>query len=333
MAPPFGGSLRRCQCGLPYREPSLPFPPRLAMEGGSWEPPIGGGTSEGGMAMWRWLLVGGVVLAVAACGDESASTEGPDSSASASSVSSTLADTVSGETAASTSVDVPKVESLPMCREVDRPTAPEDWYADSPVYVGDEMPIEEVRRFAAGFVGYQNIWIDPRHNGWISVGFVDGDVAAYQTALEEEFPGVGVVAVELPYSHAQLDVIQGRIRAALPRDMNASMSEVRGVVAVWVGRLTPERIAIVDEIAGDDPVCLEGLDPVATPEAGPQQADGEGWVYLAVLDSMVAQRPTIAADTDSFGQLWEEFLGLLWERPGVDMTRCRQPGNPRRCAC
>ena len=204
-----------------------------------------------------------------------------------------------------------------MCYEVGYPTAPEDWYADTPVYVGNEMPVDEVRRFASGWPGYQNIWIDRRHNGWISVGFVDGDVATYQAALEERFPDVGVVAVEMPYSRAQLDEIQKRITGALPDDMDVSGYEARGVVRVWVGRLTPEYVANVEEVAGDDPVCLEGLDPVRTPEAGPQQPGGDGWVYLGVVNHALTDRPTVAADAASFNELWEQ-LGADGTLPSAD---------------
>jgi len=271
---------------------------------------------KGGMSMWRRLLVAGVVLSVAACGGVSASTEGSSSTAATSSAAPTAEDVAAS--ASSETVNVPAVGHVPMCDEVSEPTAPEDWYADSPVYVGNEMPVEEVRQFASGLPGYENIWIDRSHNGWISVGFVDADVAAVQTALEEEFPGAGVVAVAMPYSYTQLDEIRRRISDALPEDMDASnMFETRGVVAVWVGRLTPERIAIAEQAIGDDPACLEGRDPATTPAPGPQQTEGDGWVYLAVVDSTMAERPTIAADANSLDQLWEH-LGVAGTPPSVD---------------
>lgn len=207
---------------------------------------------------------------------------------------------------------------LPMCEQVGYPTAPEDWYEDSPLYVGNEMPIEEVQAFASSLEGYENYWIDRDHNGWVTVGFVDADVAAHQAVLEEEFPDVGVVAVEMPYTYEELDRIRRRIAAALPEDIDASnMYEARGVVSVWVGRLTPDRIEVVEEIVGDDPACLEGMDPATTPEPGPQRQGGDGWVYLAVVDSMVRDRPTVVADAASLSQLWEE-LGADGPPPTVD---------------
>lgn len=84
-----------------------------------------------------------------------------------------------------------------MCEDVGHPTAPEDWYADSPIYAGNDMPIEQVRSFASGLAGYENIWIDREHNGWVTVGFVDADVQSHQRLLEEEFPNAGVVSHSL----------------------------------------------------------------------------------------------------------------------------------------
>ena len=53
------------------------------------------------------------------------------------------------------------------CEDIDVPHAHEDWYADTPIYVGNEMPIDEVREFAHTLDGFQGIWIDRGHNGWI----------------------------------------------------------------------------------------------------------------------------------------------------------------------
>lgn len=200
--------------------------------------------------------------------------------------------------------------TLPMCDEVGYPTAPEDWYADSPVYVGNEMPIEEVRAFASALEGYETIWIDREHNGWVTVGFVDADVTAHQALLVDEFPDAGVVAVEMPYTYSELDRVRERINDELASDMNAlNMFEARGVVIVWVGLLTPERIAIAEGVVGDDPACLEGMDPATTPEPGPQPASGDGWIYLAVVDSMVGDRPTVIADVESQQELWDDLGG------------------------
>lgn len=215
-----------------------------------------------------------------------------------------------------------------MCEQVGYPTAPEDWYADSPLYVGNEMPIEEVQAFASSLEGYENYWIDRAHKGWVTMGFVDADVATHQAALEEEFPDIGVVAVEMPYTYEELDRIRRRIAEALPEDMDASnMYEARGVVSVWVGRLTPERIAVAEGIVGEAPACLEGTDPDTTPEPGPQPAGGKGWAYLASVDSTVGDWPMIITDGVFLEEVWDE-LAADGTPPQVDFDRHIVVGFP-----
>ncbi len=134
------------------------------------------------------------------------------------------------------------------CEDIDVPHAPEDWYAETPVYVGNEMPIDEVRAFATTLEGFRDVWIDRDHNGWIGVGFDDADVEAHQTALAAEFPGVGVVAVDMPYTAAELEELSQDLQSRLPDGMEtASIYEVQGFIEIWVGRLTPENIAAVSE--------------------------------------------------------------------------------------
>ena len=55
-------------------------------------------------------------------------------------------------------------------------------YHDDPVYVGNEQPIEKVKTWARGRPGYQDIWLDRDHFGWIAVAFT-GDAAAHQEEL------------------------------------------------------------------------------------------------------------------------------------------------------
>jgi hypothetical protein len=219
----------------------------------------------------------------------------------------------------STGAKEPTADGLPLCEEVGYPTAPEDWYADAPVYVGNEMPIEEVEAFASGLDGYENIWIDRDHDGWITVGFVDADVRSHQAILVEKFPEVGVVAVEMPYTNEDLDRIRQRIASALPDDMDASnMFEARGVVIVWVGRLTQERVALAEEIVGSDPACLRGLDPATTREPGPQPEGGKGWAYLASVDNVIdMNQPVVITEADALAQAWD-VLGVSGPPAEVD---------------
>lgn len=235
-------------------------------------------------------------------------------------INTTLSSAASLPVVTSSSIGELQTSPLPMCLEIGPPTAPEDWYADTPIYVGNEMPSDEVRVFAEGLGGYQSYWIDRDHHGWIGVGFVkDADVAAYQSVLEAEFPGVGVVAVAMPWTAQELEEIRLRIQGDLPEDMQtAGVYEVQGYVEVWVGLLTPERIAMAEEIIGGDPACLSGRDPATTPLPGPQPAGGDGWTYLGETDTgWAGERPLIVAAAEAFDALWKQ-LGMTAPPPAVD---------------
>jgi hypothetical protein len=219
---------------------------------------------------------------------------------------------------ASTPSSAPSSSDLPLCHELELPSAPEDWYRETPVYVGNEMPIEEVRVAASAMAGYGGIWIDRRHNGWISVGFVDGDIEEHQRTLETEFPGIGVVAVRLEHTADSLREAAERIDDALPDDMHAqNIDELRGYVNVYVGLLTPDRIAQVEDIAGDDPVCVDGIDPAALPDQGPQQVSGEGWLFLGVVDQFFGENPLPITDQAALESVWAA-LQVEGDVPAVD---------------
>lgn len=219
------------------------------------------------------------------------------------------------------STSAPSVEVV-FCEDIDVPYAPEDWYADTPIYVGNEMPIDDVRAFAQTLDGFQEVWIDRAHNGWIGVGFDDADIEAQQARLEAEFPGVGVVAVEMPFTPEELDEVFQDLQGGLPVGMEpASIYEVQGYVEVWVGRLTTERVAAVSEVVGGAPVCLSGQDPATTPAEGPQPEGGDGWAYLGESDTMAdTEYPRILADPAALSAMWDQ-LGITGEPPVVDYEK------------
>ena len=208
------------------------------------------------------------------------------------------------------------------CEDIEVPHAPEDWYADTPIYVGNEMPIDEVRAFAQTLDGFRDVWIDRAHHGWIGVGFQNADVEAHQAALEGEFPAVGVVAVNMPYTAAELEELSQDLQSRLPDGMEtASIYEVQGFIEVWVGRLNPENIASVSKVAGDAPVCVSGQDPATTPADGPQLEGGDGWAYLGEADTMPnTEYPRILADPAALSAMWGQ-LGIPGEPPVVDFEK------------
>lgn len=212
----------------------------------------------------------------------------------------------------------PTTSRLPLCHEVELPSAPEDWYRETPIYVGNEMPIERVREVAATMAGYAGIWVDRRHNGWISVGFVDGDIGAHQRTLESEFPGVGVVAVRLEHTVDSLREAAERIDEQLPEDMHAkNIDELRGYVTVYVGLMTQDRLAVVEEIAGEEPVCVDGIDSTAMPDQGPQQVSGDGWLFLGVVDQGFDENPLPITDQGALESVWD-VLQVEGQAPAVD---------------
>ncbi len=214
-------------------------------------------------------------------------------------------------------VGVPRA-AIPRCEDVPPLSAPATAYRDTPIYVGNEMPVEEVREWAVGQPGYEDIWIDRDHNGWLSVAF-SRDAAARQADLEREFPGVGVVAVPVAWTTAELEALQARVHKALPPDVasGSGILVTQGVVMVGTGVLTAERVALIEAAFAGQRVCLEGIDPADAPAPGPQQAAGDGWRLLATEPTGVPYRTGIAWDAASLEGLWAS-AGVSAPIPAID---------------
>ena len=212
----------------------------------------------------------------------------------------------------------PRISSIPRCDEVSLISAPADRYRDSPLYVANEMPVEEIQAWARDKPAFEELWIDRDHLGWITLAF-SADADARQAELEEAFPDVGVVAVEVDWTLAELEALQGRVSEELRElEVSSGIMVQQGVVSIGIGVLTAERVAMVEERFGDDRVCIEGIDPAEAPAAGPQQPAGDGWRLLA--DEAGAGQPYrtgIAFDEPSYERLWRES-GVSADRPAVD---------------
>ena len=216
------------------------------------------------------------------------------------------------------SAEVPPRAAIPRCEDVPALSAPAEAYRNTPVYVGNEMPVEAVRDWAIRQPGYEEIWIDREHNGWVAVAF-SKDAAARQRDLEREFPGVGVVAIPVDWTTAQLDALQRRVHEVLPPDVADSSGTLvmQGVVMIGAGVLTPERVALIEARFGGEPVCLEGMDPADAPSPGPQQPAGDGWRLLATEPTGIPYRTGIAWDAASLEALWAD-AGVSAPIPAVD---------------
>lgn len=213
----------------------------------------------------------------------------------------------------------PATTSIPLCWEVPEISAPAELYRDSPIYVANEMPALEIKAWAEDKPGFEEIWIDRDHGGWVTVAF-STDASARQAELAEAFPGVGAVAVEVDWTMREMRDLQQRVGEEPEPlfDVSTGISVQQGVVTIGIGVLDPERLAEIEARLGDEPICVEGTPPEQAPVDGPQQRAGDGWRLLADEQGVGETfRTGIASDEDSYRRLWER-VGLTVERPSVD---------------
>jgi hypothetical protein len=195
-----------------------------------------------------------------------------------------------------------------------RATGDDDLYRDEPVYVGNEQPVEEVRAWAATQPGYVEIWIDRDRNGWITVAFSE-DADERQAELAERFPGVGVVAVGVDWTMAELEELRAELQE-VGTVQTANVDPTRGRVEAWVSVLDDEHLGPLAEHAGDR-LCVDGADPADAVPDGPQPTGGDGWRLLADEPTGEPYRTGIATTEDQYASLWEESAATA-ERPPVD---------------
>ena len=211
--------------------------------------------------------------------------------------------------------------ALPRCETVQLIAAPADWYRETPVYVANEMPVDAVRGWSQGKPGFQDLWIDRDHQGWLTVGFT-ADTEARQTELLEAFPDVGVVAVEVPLTVAEMEALQAQVMAA-GRAIGVTSSSAfvgRGVVEAGIGVLDPARVAALAERFPGAPICVDGLDPADAPVPGPQAPAGDGWRLLGHEAGVgPGYRTGIATTPEQLEALWRE-AGLSGAPPVVDFV-------------
>jgi len=211
---------------------------------------------------------------------------------------------------------------LPLCDDVPYISAPESWYRDDPIYVANEMDddIQTLRGWAAGKPGFVDLWIDRSHHGWITLAFTS-DAEARQHELEQEFPDVGVVAVELPVTNAQLQTLQREVSGFLPslmKNFAVGVQVNKGVVTAEITFLKPEWVEAINARFAGQPVCIGGVDPALAPHEGPQPQSGDGWRLLTDQDGRgEAYRTGIAYDQQSYAHLWAEAQ-LEGDAPAVD---------------
>ncbi len=214
----------------------------------------------------------------------------------------------------------PASSAVALCADVpdvDLSAAP---FRDSPIYIGNDQPTEELRGWASQQPGFEELWIDRDHLGWVVLAFSE-DAAARQADLEREFPDVGAVAVGVDWTRAELEALE---RTAVSGSgglvLGSSTDIIKGVVELFIGPLEPERVAEVERRFAGKRVCIDGVDPSTLPSPGPQPQAGDGWRLLGHRKVGAPYRTGIAADRPSFKALWRR-IGMPGRAPVVDFER------------
>jgi hypothetical protein len=211
---------------------------------------------------------------------------------------------------------------FPRCSDVHRLEADPSIYRDAPIYVANEQPTGQVLAWARTQPGFEELWIDREHLGWISVGFSQG-ADARQADIERLFPNDGVVAVAVPHTKRELRRLQRQVGASLSEatsDWMTSASVSEGLVEVGVAALTDEVVAFLEQHFADQPLCVDGADPATIPSPGPQPRAGDGWRLLGADRVGKTYRTGIAWDEASLARLWQQS-GLPGRPPAVDFRR------------
>ncbi|MBC7290626.1 MAG: hypothetical protein H5T83_04710 [Actinotalea sp.] len=206
---------------------------------------------------------------------------------------------------------------FPSCADDATIAADPSLYRDEPQYGNAGELTDDVRAWAEEQGGFEELWLDRERNGWVTVGFHgdDVDAAALQERVAKEFPGEGVVVVEVPSSLSDLQTLMDRLMPVLA-DAGAtptgglSLDVPRGRLGLFGVPATPEAEAALQQFAGE-PLCVDVVDPAAFVPEGPQPTEGEGWRLLGHEPGAGEPYRTGVATTD-------EQLAALWVDAGLD---------------
>ncbi len=175
---------------------------------------------------------------------------------------------------------------FPSCVDAAMITADAALYRDEPQYGNATELVDAVHAWASGQTGFEELWLDREHNGWVTVGFhgADLDVAALQEQVAQEFPGDGVVVVAVPYTLDDLQSLMDRVMPALAADDATPTGGVgldvpRGLMSVSGVPASTEAEQALRQFAGE-PLCVDAVDPSAFVPEGDQPTEGEGWRLL-----------------------------------------------------
>jgi hypothetical protein len=210
--------------------------------------------------------------------------------------------------------------SLAWCGDIEPVRAAPDAYRDTPVYVGNEQPADEIREWARQQPGYEGLWIDRENLGWLTLAFSqDAEVRAAD--LLQRFPDAGVVAVAVEHTAAQMRKLHRRIVRELRRSFSPFIvsTDVPGnVVELGVPYLTADIVAELESRFAGEPLCVSGGDPADRLLPGPQPTAGDGWRLVGHREGRgKVYRTGIATEEQAYRRLWKQ-AGMPGTPPGVD---------------
>ena len=107
------------------------------------------------------------------------------------------------------------IAGFPACTDVPRIRADESLYREAPVYGNADELVQQVQAWAVGQPGFVELGLDRERNGWITVWVKDAEVDALQQEVAREWPGEGIVVVEVPWTAGELEAVLADVDAAL----------------------------------------------------------------------------------------------------------------------
>ena len=215
--------------------------------------------------------------------------------------------------------------ALTWCGDVDPIPVDPSLFGDSPVYIGNEQPVQKVRTWARQQPGFEDIWIDRDHLGWLVLAFSQG-AHLRQAELKQRFPDDGVVAVGVEHTTRELRALQRRLGKQLSEFVDSwstSVDVTANITEVSVPYITAEIVAELEARFGGEPFCIDGRDPSDQPVAGPQPIQGDGWSLVGYQHKDArgkSYRTGLATDATQYRRLWERS-DVTDEAPEVDFEQ------------
>ena len=215
--------------------------------------------------------------------------------------------------------------SLTWCGDVEPIPLDPDAFRDTPVYVGNEQPTRKIRGWAEERPGYEDIWIDRDHLGWVVVAFSQ-DAELRQMELQQRFPEDGVVTVAVKHTTRELRELQDRLGEQLSEiadSYSVGVDVTSNITDAFVPYVTDEVVAWLEEQFPGEPFCIDGRDPSERPVAGPQPTGGDGWSLVGYEHQdarFKSYRTGVATGARQLERLWKRS-GLEGAVPDVDFDR------------